>query len=54
MYMLSTIKKMSKAASLLAIVAFFSSCRKEGCPANQFSIDTDLVDVLAEVLNFLF
>jgi len=52
--MTSTIKKMIKAASLLAIVTFFSSCRKEGCPANQFSIDTDLVDVLVEVLNFLF
>jgi len=47
------VAKSMKYAMGMAAVLFMSSCQREGCPANQFSIDLDVVDILTRTFESL-
>lgn len=52
--MLGKALKFGKTAGILGVALFFASCRKEGCPGQSFSLDNDLFDMLAQMLNYIF
>lgn len=53
--MFNKVVKSVKVMSIFALSMMMISCSgREGCPANQFSLNDDVFDVLASLLNILF
>lgn len=48
--MKSIITKSGKFALGLAATFFMTSCQREGCPANQFSVDFSIVEILQRTI----